>query len=107
MQLRFLGKVTEGGNSPTLFDTDEDMYVIQGWTIDDPATLAQLKLPDGETALIVPKALDSRRAMFNHFSGDGVPLGQEITDDPTVVELCRTAFEDVWKAAVPHHEYCI
>lgn len=57
MQLRFLGKVTEGGNSPTLFDTDEDMYVIQGWTIDDPATLSQLTLPEGETALIIPKAL--------------------------------------------------
>jgi hypothetical protein len=30
VQLRFLGKETEGCNSPTLFDTDEDMYVIQG-----------------------------------------------------------------------------
>jgi len=57
MQLRFLGKETEGGNSPTLFDTDEDTYVIQGWTIDDPDTLAQLRLPEGETAVIVPKAL--------------------------------------------------
>jgi hypothetical protein len=51
--------------------------------------------------------LDERRAMFNHFSGDGVPLGQEITDDPAVVELCRSAFESVWKAAVPHDEYKI
>lgn len=57
MQLRFLGKETEGGNSPTLFDTDEDMYVIQGWTVDDPGTLSQLRLPEGETAVIVPKAL--------------------------------------------------
>jgi hypothetical protein len=51
--------------------------------------------------------LDEQRAMFNHFSGDGVPLGQEITDDPAVVELCRSAFEAVWKTAVPHHEYQI
>lgn len=57
MQLRFLGKETEGGNSPTLFDTDEDMYVIQGWTVDDQETLSQLKLPEGEAAVIVPKAL--------------------------------------------------
>jgi hypothetical protein len=57
MQLRFLGKETEGGNSPTLFDTDEDMYVIQGWTVDDADTLAQLRLPEGETAVIVPKVL--------------------------------------------------
>lgn len=57
MKLRFLGKVTEGGNSPTLYDTDQDMYLIQGWTIDDRETLSQLALPDGENAVIVPKAL--------------------------------------------------
>ena len=57
MRLTFLGKETEGGNSPTLYDTDEDMYVIQGWTADDPDTLAQLGLPEGETAVIVSKAL--------------------------------------------------
>lgn len=51
--------------------------------------------------------LDERRAMFNHFSGDGKPLGQEITDDPAAVELCRTAFQAVWKLAIPHHEYQI
>jgi hypothetical protein len=51
--------------------------------------------------------LDERRAMFNHFSGDGKPLGQEITDDPATVELCRTAFETVWKLAIPHDEYQI
>ncbi len=57
MRLTFLGKETEGGNSPTLFDTDEDMFVIQGWVIDDPEILAQLSPPVGEGALIVPKAL--------------------------------------------------
>ncbi len=51
--------------------------------------------------------LDERRAMFNHFSGDGVPLGQEITEAPSVVELCRSAFEAVWQAAVPHRNYQI
>jgi hypothetical protein len=50
---------------------------------------------------------DQRTAMFNHFSGDGRPLGQEITGDPATVELCRTAFEAVWKLAIPHHEYAI
>jgi hypothetical protein len=57
VRLIFLGKETEGGNSPTLFDTDEDMFVIQGWTIDDLETLAQLSLPEGETAVMIPKAL--------------------------------------------------
>jgi hypothetical protein len=60
MQLRFLGKETESGNSPTLYDTDEDMYVIQGWKVEEhPEVLAQLRLPlpDHEGAIIVPKAL--------------------------------------------------
>jgi len=62
MQLRFLGKVTDGGNSPTLFDTDEIMfdravYVLQGWKITDPQTLAMLNLPNHEAAIAVPKEL--------------------------------------------------
>lgn len=33
MQLRFLGKTTQGGGSPTLFATDRDTYVVQGWKV--------------------------------------------------------------------------
>lgn len=51
--------------------------------------------------------LDEHTAMFNHFSGDGVPLGQEITDNRAAVELCRTAFESVWQQAEPHGQYTI
>jgi hypothetical protein len=50
---------------------------------------------------------DERTAMFNHFSGDGVPLGEEITGDRPVVELCRAAFENVWQHAIPHGQYTI
>jgi hypothetical protein len=57
MDLRFLGKVTESGNSPTLYATDQDTYVIQGWVVDDPEIRSRLSLPDGETAVIVPKEL--------------------------------------------------
>jgi Domain of unknown function (DUF1707) len=49
--------------------------------------------------------LDRRTAMFKYFSGDGRPLGQEITDDAAAVELCRAAFDAVWKLAIPHGEY--
>jgi hypothetical protein len=57
VRLIFLGKETEGGNSPTLFDTDEDKFVIQGFTL-DAATLEQAgTVPDGEGAIWVPKAL--------------------------------------------------
>lgn len=70
MQLRFLGKETEAGNSPTLYDTDEDMYVIQGWTIDDGQTLGQLRLPAGETAVKVPKALMRHLPKEDHGAAD-------------------------------------
>jgi hypothetical protein len=62
MDLRFLGKDTQGGGSPTLFDTGETMngkevYIIQGWKITDPGTLAQLDIPDHEAVIAVPKNL--------------------------------------------------
>lgn len=62
MKLRFLGKDTRDGGSPTLYDTDATIdgravYVVQGWKISDPETLAQLDLPDHETAIAVPKGL--------------------------------------------------
>lgn len=62
MELRFLGKDTQGGGSPMLFDTDQTMhgkevYVLQGWKITDPDTLAKLDIPDHETVIAVPKKL--------------------------------------------------
>lgn len=62
MKLRFLGKVTESGNSPTLFDTDEimfgkEIFVVQGWKVIDADTLARLNLPDHESVIAVPKEL--------------------------------------------------
>lgn len=75
MQLRFLGKVTDGGNSPTLFDTHEimfgrEIYVLQGWRITDPETLAILNLPDDEAAIAVPKELMRYLPKENHGATD-------------------------------------
>lgn len=57
MQLRFLGKVTEGGNSPTLWETDDDQYVIQGFTLDAEALGQVGNVPDGELVIRVPVEL--------------------------------------------------
>ncbi len=35
----------------------KEVYVIQGWRITDPATLAQLDIPEHETVIAVPKNL--------------------------------------------------
>jgi hypothetical protein len=57
MRLTFLGKVTQTGNSPTLWDTDEDQYVIQGFTLDADALAQVGTVPDGELVIRVPKKL--------------------------------------------------
>jgi len=57
MQLRFLGKETQTGNSPTLWETDDDQYVIQGFTLDAEALAQVGTVPDGELVVRVPKEL--------------------------------------------------
>ncbi len=57
MRLRFLGRHSSPGNSPTLWDTDAGQYVIQGFDL-DPDTLAQVgDIPRGEVVIRVPKEL--------------------------------------------------
>lgn len=59
MALRFLGKdpSSDGGQSPTVWE-DEDTYVVQGWRVDDPATLAEVgDVPAHETLIRIPKRL--------------------------------------------------
>jgi hypothetical protein len=49
--------------------------------------------------------LDGERVIFNHFTGDGVQVGCEWSDDPAVAGLCATAFASVWERAIPHEAY--
>jgi hypothetical protein len=56
MALRFLGKETQSGNSPTLWADGQD-YVIQGFK-PDADTLSEVgTVPDGEAVIRVPKKL--------------------------------------------------
>jgi hypothetical protein len=57
MRLTFLGKDTQGGNSPTLWESDDDQYVIQGFTLDAEALSQAGTIPDGEAVIRVPKKL--------------------------------------------------
>jgi hypothetical protein len=57
MRLRFLGKHSSPGNSPTLWGTDAGPYVIQGYQL-DADTLAQVgRIPEGEAVIWVPREL--------------------------------------------------
>lgn len=56
MALRFLGKETQSGNSPTIWADGQD-YVVQGF-VPDPGTLAEIgQIPQGEAVIRVPRKL--------------------------------------------------
>ncbi|MEU3019915.1 DUF6879 family protein [Nocardiopsis sp. NPDC007018] len=48
---------------------------------------------------------DGAKVLFNHFTGDGGWVGNEISTEPDVVNLCVQAFGSAWKRAVPHAEF--
>ncbi|MEU5241262.1 hypothetical protein ACH4UR_31135 [Streptomyces lydicus] len=70
MKLRFLGKNSQAGDCPTLYATDRDTYLVQGWKIYANDLLMQLTVPEGETAVEVPTEL------FEHLEQDGLPSGE-------------------------------
>lgn len=48
---------------------------------------------------------DDHLVRFGFFSGDGLYLGEELTEEPSVIKLCLSAFEAVWERAVDHADY--
>ncbi|KDN80718.1 DUF6879 family protein [Kitasatospora cheerisanensis] len=59
-----------------------------------------LALPPNDFWLV-----DDRILLVHHFSGEGDFVDDEIVADIDTVELCRSAFDAVWRLAVPHAEY--
>jgi hypothetical protein len=57
MQLRFLGKESKPNDSPTLYATDRDSYIVQGYVVTDATILALFDLADDETLVEVPARL--------------------------------------------------
>ncbi|MGJ6963435.1 hypothetical protein ACSDR0_16145 [Streptosporangium sp. G11] len=113
MTLRFLGKDTIDGGSPTLFD-DGDRYVLQGWIVADPTVLSWFGLADHETVAEVPKELMTflpegvtvptgsplvlDRGETYVFQGplitDPMVLAQlDLPDHETVIEIPKTVLE--------------
>lgn len=59
MRITFVAK-DPGSNpdgSPTLYRTDRGSWVVQGWAVTDPETLAQMDIPAGEGAVEIPDRL--------------------------------------------------
>ncbi|HEX5349949.1 MAG TPA: hypothetical protein VFW64_23105 [Pseudonocardiaceae bacterium] len=111
MKLKFLGKDSTPTNSPTLYATDQDSYVVQGWIVTNAATLDRLTVPDDETIVEVPAAL------LDHLASDGLdgavtnvvapivgvtPGGNYIIQGKQVTDT-----EALSQMSIPDHETCV
>jgi hypothetical protein len=103
MRLTFLGKETQGGGSPTLFATDRDTYVVQGWTVaDEPPTV--IEIPESllchlqpNTELAVPLQNTGRRWRGDNGECETYILaGAAVTDSEALSQM-----------NVPGHESCV
>jgi hypothetical protein len=56
MRLTLIGKDPESNptGSPTVYRTDRDTWLIQGWVVTDQEALAEMSIPDGETVVEIP-----------------------------------------------------
>ncbi|MFF2222864.1 DUF6879 family protein [Streptomyces globisporus] len=50
---------------------------------------------------------DGTLLRIHHFSGEGAVVEDEITNEPAVADLCRSAFESVWRLGTPHEQFSI
>ena len=92
MQLTFLGKDSQGGQSPTLYATDRGTYVVQGW-----------RVPNDASCVEIPHAL-------LRFLEDGTELDASIVDlgdTYRVGGLVVTDDEALSQMDLPAHETCV
>jgi hypothetical protein len=93
MRLTFLGKETQGGGSPTLYATDRDTYVVQGWKVDGQAT--QVEIPHrllGHAE--IGKCLGT--PLNDTGQGSFILSGEPVTDAEALVQM-----------DIPGHETCV
>ncbi|MDQ3988505.1 MAG: hypothetical protein M3291_04785, partial [Actinomycetota bacterium] len=82
MRLTFLGKESVPDQSPTLYATDRDSYVVQGWIVTDPQILTTITVSDDKTIVEVPAKL------MAHLAKDG--LADEVVNlIPPIVHVTR------------------
>lgn len=112
MRLTFLGKDSKPDESPTLYSTDRDTYVVQGWIVTDSEILGKLDIPEGHTVVEVPPGL------FVHLVNDGVH-GGIMSWVPPIVHVVAgtgnyivqgervTSTEARGQMDIPDHEDCV
>lgn len=111
MKLRFLGKESTPTNSPTLYATDQESYVVQGWIITDTTILTQLVVPQDQGVVEVPPTL------LAYLAVDGVQ-GSVTNLVPPIVGVTGTGHyiiqgtrvtdsEMLGQMSIPEHESCV
>ena len=83
MKLTFVRKTIKSqvNNCPSLYRTDRDTFVVQGWRVSDPEALAQLDIPAHETVGEVP--VDVLAEVAKALSSPMVPaIGSPIRKTP-------------------------
>jgi hypothetical protein len=48
---------------------------------------------------------DDRLIVFMIYAGNGLGIDKVVSTDPASVQLCRSAFEAVWKLSIRHSDY--
>lgn len=110
MRIRFLGRETDRGDSPTLYATDRGSYLVQGWKVSDPQILARLEVREGETVVEVYARLMSHLAkdglsgvltrwvppiVYVKDNGNLVIQGRRVVDRQVVEEMTMPDHEEV------------
>jgi hypothetical protein len=56
MHVVLIGKDPQSNptGSPTLYRTDRETWIVQGWHVTDSEALSQMSIPPGETAVEIP-----------------------------------------------------
>ncbi len=58
MRLRLYAGDCEGGPCPTVYETDDGDFGVQGTRLTDPEALAQLEdMPEDEAVVVIPREL--------------------------------------------------
>lgn len=111
VKLRFLGKDSTPTNSPTLYATDHDSYVVQGWIVTDPEILGTVAIPDGEAIVEVPPPLMSHLAKDGLTGAVGQPANPivHVTSGGNYIVrgACVTDAETLGQMDIPDHETCV
>ncbi|HEX5349956.1 MAG TPA: hypothetical protein VFW64_23145 [Pseudonocardiaceae bacterium] len=111
MRLTFLGKESLPDQSPTLFATDRESYVVQGWIVTDSEILAMIVMSGDEMIVEVPAAL------MAYLAEDGLS-GEVVNLVPPIVHIAAngnyiirgrrvTDPEALGQMTIPDHETCV